>query len=86
MRIAQYLANKVFPALSKLSDGQRTSVIKQITEIAPYISGDDAKVLLKPAYEFLLAHAPLTNDTKTNFTFTEAGLSLFHHIGPKVGF
>jgi len=83
VRMAQYLADKVFPVFTQLSEQQQSQLIKQTAELTPYASGDDAKVLLKPVYDLLLVHAPLTNEAKTHFTITEAVLLMFHHLAPK---
>lgn len=83
VRIAQYLANKMFPVINQLNEAQQSLVIKQLVELVPHISGDEAKELVKPVYDLLLAHAPIANEAKTNFTHTEAALLLFHHIAPK---
>lgn len=83
------LAARVLPAFEQLKELQQVELIHKLTDVVGHMNADDAKVLLPPLYELLLAHIPAANSAadqehKINFSIVESALYIFHVLATKV--
>jgi len=88
-KFMEFLGTKVLPSFQQMTDGSQVDIIQQLSDMCSHLLASDAKALLTPVYELIVAQLPSppaadsTEEPKLHFSIIESTLYVFHTLASK---